>query len=86
MIANDIILEYILDFLSNWHGFTYSLTKDSETGTTTFRDPEDCLVFIEFNGERDERLKQAIDYIVEHYGWPDKSEIFREMSDRIMSY
>ncbi len=85
---NSFAIEYILDFMATWHGLT--LTKDTTTilsgkyngnpvrVTRLTCDIGDGEYFHEFEGTCEWRFKQAIDFIVEHYGWPSKADVIRD--------
>lgn len=87
---NDTTLEYILDFLAAWHGLKWCLSKDDTTVmpekhsgypvqvTRISCEVGDGEYFHEFEGTRECRFKQAIDFIVDNFGWPCKSDVIRD--------
>ena len=68
---NDIY-EFILDFVSHWHGISHNVSVKKDKVTVTMF-PGFGVAFHDFAN-----AKEATEFIIKEYGWPSKADVIRE--------
>ena len=71
------IYEFILDFVSHWHGISHNVSVEKDKVTvTTFHDFG--VAFHDFAN-----AKEATEFIIKEYGWPSKADVIREAIEQV---
>ena len=71
------IYEFILDFVSHWHGISHNVSVEKNKVTvTTF--PDFGVEFHDFAN-----AKEATEFIIKEYGWPSKADVIREAIEEV---
>ena len=71
------IYEFILDFVSHWHGISHNVSVEKDKVTVT--------KFSDFGVEFHDfaNAKEATEFIIKEYGWPSKADVIREAIEQV---
>ena len=71
------IYDFILDFVSHWHGISHNVSVEKDKVTvTTF--PDFGVEFHDFAN-----AMEATEFIIKEYGWPSKADVIREANEEV---